>query len=74
LAKLSKAIRDGQQMAREAGKRIGRPEVPASIRRQIEVALASGCGVRPTAKRFGVAAATVVNIRQAMAQPLAEVA
>ena len=65
-SKLSQAIRHGQAKAVAAGKRIGRPEVPAVIQNRIRVALADGGGIRPTARRFKVSPAYVVNVRRAM--------
>jgi DNA invertase Pin-like site-specific DNA recombinase len=66
-AKLSQAIRNGQAKARQAGKRIGRPSIPACVRRRIEAALAEGGGIRPTARRFNVSPASVIAIRKEMA-------
>ncbi len=65
-AKLSQAIKAGQARALATGKRIGRPQVPPRIRDQIQACLADGGGVRPTARRFGVSPASVVNLRRAM--------
>jgi DNA invertase Pin-like site-specific DNA recombinase len=65
-AKLSDAIRLGISKARMAGKVIGRPTVPGHIRRTIQIALADGDGIRHTARRFGVSAASVINIRRMM--------
>ena len=62
-AKLSQAIRAGQQKAVAAGKKIGRPEVPAGVRARIQAALADGGGIRPVARRFGVSPSSVLNIR-----------
>jgi DNA invertase Pin-like site-specific DNA recombinase len=61
-AKLSQAIRGGQQNALAAGKRIGRPIVSPRIKDGIRDDLADGGGVRPTARRFGVSPASVINI------------
>jgi DNA invertase Pin-like site-specific DNA recombinase len=65
-AKVSQAIRVGQEKARRMGKILGRPRVPDHIRRHIQIAVADGGGVRPTARLFGVSPASVVNIRNAM--------
>ena len=65
-AKLSDAIRRGISRARAAGKVIGRPAVPDHVRRRIEVAIVDGGGIRPTARRFGVSPASVINIRRMM--------
>jgi len=70
-AKLSEAIRRGISKARMAGKVIGRPAVPDLVRRDIQIAVADGGGVRATARRFGVSPASVVNIRRAISEPLA---
>jgi DNA invertase Pin-like site-specific DNA recombinase len=64
--KLSRAIRIGQAKALTAGKTIGRPKVPAAVRDHIWACVAAGIGIRPTAKRFGVAPGTVVNIARSM--------
>ncbi len=65
-AKLSAAIRHGQAKAVAAGKRIGRPVVPARVKARIRVALIEGGGIRPTARRSGVSPAFVINVRNAM--------
>ena len=70
-AKLSRAIRDGQAKALAQGRKTGRPAVPPLIQAQIRAALAGGAGVRPTARRYAVSPASVVNIRRAMLEPLA---
>jgi DNA invertase Pin-like site-specific DNA recombinase len=66
-AKLSQAIRAGQARALAAGKRIGRPMIPTGILRRVQACLADGGGIRPTARRFNISPASVVNIRRAMA-------
>ena len=65
-ARRSEAIKRGISRARKAGKVIGRPAVPNHVRRQIQMALANGAGIRPTARRFRVSPGTVVNIRRMM--------
>lgn len=65
-AKLSQAIRKGQEKAVAAGKRVGRPIVPSWVRDRILAALAEGGGIRPTARRFNVSPASVINIRRSM--------
>jgi DNA invertase Pin-like site-specific DNA recombinase len=65
-AELSQAIRAGQMRARAAGKRIGRPIVPHRIQDRIRTILAAGGGIRPTARRFNVSPASVINIRRTM--------
>jgi DNA invertase Pin-like site-specific DNA recombinase len=65
-AKLSQAIRAGQMRARAAGKRIGRPIVPHRVQDRIRTILAAGGGIRPTARRFNVSPASVINIRRTM--------
>jgi DNA invertase Pin-like site-specific DNA recombinase len=67
-AKLSAAIRQGQEKARDAGKRIGRPAIPPRLAMRIRDALAQGGGIRPTARRYGVSPAWVVNIKRAMSE------
>jgi DNA invertase Pin-like site-specific DNA recombinase len=62
--KLSRAIRDGQLKALAQGRKAGRPAVPPRIQAQIWAALARGAGIRPTARRFGVSPASVINIRR----------
>lgn len=66
-AKLSEAIRSGQAKAVAAGKRIGRPMVPYRIQDRIRAALTNGGGIRPTARRYNVSPASVINIRRTMA-------
>jgi DNA invertase Pin-like site-specific DNA recombinase len=63
-AKLSAAIKAGQARALAAGKRIGRPMIPASVLIRVAACLAAGGGIRPTARRFNVSPATVINIRR----------
>ncbi len=65
-AKLSLAIKVGQLRAVAAGKKIGRPAVPPIIQSRIRDALVDGGGVRPTARRFKVSPAYVVNVRRTM--------
>jgi DNA invertase Pin-like site-specific DNA recombinase len=65
-AKLSQAIKRGQDRARATGKRIGRPSIPAGVRRRILAALAEGGGVRPTGRKFNVSPASVMTIKQSM--------
>jgi len=66
-SRLSQAFRRGQARARAGGKRIGRPPIPASVKRRILADLADGAGVRPTARRYGVSPASVVSLKQSMA-------
>ena len=73
-AKLSEAIRRGQEKARSKGRHIGRPPIPEQVRRRIVTDLGGGASIRGTARKFGVAPASVVNIRQAVAETLAEAA
>jgi DNA invertase Pin-like site-specific DNA recombinase len=65
-AKVSQAIKAGLEKARRTGKILGRPRVPDHIRGHIQIAVADGGGIRPTARMFGVSPATVVNIRKSM--------
>jgi DNA invertase Pin-like site-specific DNA recombinase len=63
-AKLSQAIRAGQARASAAGRRIGRPLIPPGILSRVAACLADGGGIRPTARRFNVSPASVINIRR----------
>jgi DNA invertase Pin-like site-specific DNA recombinase len=65
-AKLSAAIKAGQVRALAAGRRIGRPVIPAGVQGRVGACLAAGAGIRPTARRFNVSPASVINIRRAM--------
>jgi DNA invertase Pin-like site-specific DNA recombinase len=65
-AKLSAAIRNGQAKAVAAGKKIGRPVVPPRVKARIRSALTQGGGIRPTARRFNVSPALVINVRNLM--------
>jgi DNA invertase Pin-like site-specific DNA recombinase len=73
-AKLSQAIRRGQERARAAGKVIGRPAIPQAVLVRIRTSLASGGGIRPTAKKFNVSPASVVNVRRSMPETVAQAA
>jgi hypothetical protein len=66
-AMTSRAIRRGQDKARAAGARIGRPPIPPQVRRRIVADLSAGAGVRPTARKYRVAPASVVTIKKSMA-------
>ena len=68
--KLSRAIRAGQAKALAAGKTIGRPKVPAAVRDHIWACVAAGSGIRPTAHKFGVAPATVINVCRSISMSL----
>jgi DNA invertase Pin-like site-specific DNA recombinase len=63
-AKLSQAIKRGQK---RSVKHIGRPPIPPGVRRRIEAALTEGAGVRPTARKYRVAPASVITIKKSMA-------
>ena len=65
-ARLSEAIRGGQAKAVAAGKRIGRPIVPAGVEDRTQKALADGRGIRLTVRQFNVSPASVINIRRDM--------
>lgn len=65
-AKLSQAIRRGQAKAIDAGKSIGRPGISSGLQARIRMYLEQGSGIRPTAKRYGVSPATVINISRSM--------
>jgi DNA invertase Pin-like site-specific DNA recombinase len=64
-AKRSQAIRTGQARARQAGKMIGRPRIDRRVAAQVEAALRAGDGIRPTARKYGVAPSSVVNLGRA---------
>jgi DNA invertase Pin-like site-specific DNA recombinase len=61
-AKRSQAIRLGQERAAAAGKTIGRPKLGVKLGQRIAAAVAAGGGIRPTARKFGVSPATVINL------------
>ena len=63
-AKLSQAIRRGQERARAAGKVIGRPAIPQAVLIRIQACLSQGLGIRPTARRFNVSPASVVTAKR----------
>ncbi len=63
-AKLSAAIRRGQDRARASGKVIGRPAIPQGVWQRIMAELAAGGGIRPTARKFGVSPASVVTAKR----------
>jgi DNA invertase Pin-like site-specific DNA recombinase len=67
-AKLSAAIKAGQVVARAAGRRIGRPVIPPGLVSRIRASLEEGLGVRPTARRFNISPASVINIRRIMTE------
>jgi DNA invertase Pin-like site-specific DNA recombinase len=69
-AKLSQAIRAGQARALAAGKHIGRPMIPSRVMRRVVACLADGAGIRPTARRFNVSPASVINIRRTISAGL----
>ncbi len=64
-AKLSEAIRRGQA---KTDKRIGRPAIPRSVVIRIQACIAQGHGIRPTARKFNVSPASVINISRSMDQ------
>jgi DNA invertase Pin-like site-specific DNA recombinase len=63
-AKLSQAIRRGQERARAAGKIVGRPAIPQAVLISIQSCLQRGCGIRATARRFNVSPASVVTAKK----------
>jgi DNA invertase Pin-like site-specific DNA recombinase len=73
-AKLSEAIKIGQAKALAAGKRIGRPTIPPGVLTGIRACLVGGAGIRPTARRFNISPASVINIRRSMTEVGAEAA
>jgi DNA invertase Pin-like site-specific DNA recombinase len=58
-------VRAGLQRARKAGKRLGRPKVPAAKEAEIRQLLAAGNGILKTAKLAGVGSGTVQRVRNA---------
>jgi DNA invertase Pin-like site-specific DNA recombinase len=66
-AKKSAAIRYGQRRARAAGKYIGRPPIPTTVRQRVVADLSAGAGIRSTARRFKVSAGSVSAIRKSIA-------
>jgi putative DNA-invertase from lambdoid prophage Rac len=66
-SKRSQAIRRGQDRARKAGKHVGRPPIPANIRRRILAELAeTGGAIRATSRRYNVSPAFVVSVKKSM--------
>jgi DNA invertase Pin-like site-specific DNA recombinase len=70
-AKLSAAIKAGQAAS---GKRIGRPAIPRGVLIGIQACLLAGNGIRPTARRFNISPASVINIRRTMTEMVIEAA
>jgi DNA invertase Pin-like site-specific DNA recombinase len=58
-------VRAGLQRARKAGKRLGRPKVPAAKEAEIRRLLTAGNGILKTAKLAGVGSGTVQRVRNA---------
>ena len=58
----------GQRRAVLGGVRVGRPPLPAAIVREVRAALASGRGIRETARRCGTSPASVHRVKQGMAE------
>lgn len=65
-AKWGQAIQRAQHEAQLSGKHIGRPPIPPNVRHRVRQCLANGDGIRSTAKEFGIAPASVVNIRRSI--------
>jgi len=64
-AKIGQAIKRGQE---RSAKRIGRPAIPATVRRRIAATLAeTGGAIRATARRHNVSPAFVVSVKKSMA-------
>ncbi len=59
-------ILDGQQRARAAGVRIGRPPVPQSRLKRVQAALDAGAGVRAAGRLAGVSPTSVLRLRDEM--------
>jgi DNA invertase Pin-like site-specific DNA recombinase len=62
-AKLSAAIKAGQAAS---GKRIGRPPIPPGVLSRIRASLKEGLGIRPTARKLNVSAASVTTVARSM--------
>ena len=65
-AKRSEAIKRAQSLARAAGKHIGRPAIPETVRRRIAATLVEGGGTREAARRYKVSPAFVSSVRKSM--------
>jgi DNA invertase Pin-like site-specific DNA recombinase len=52
-------IRAGLKRAKEAGKRLGRPRIPAELQKRIQGHLRAGKGMLAIAKSLGVGTGTV---------------
>jgi DNA invertase Pin-like site-specific DNA recombinase len=67
-AMIAERVRAGLRRAKDEGKRLGRPRIPAELEKRIQTALherkRTGEGVRGIAKRFGVDPSTVQRIRR----------
>jgi len=59
--------RAGQLRARESGTVFGRPKIKPALIAKAQQSLASGAGVRPTARKLGISAARVAAEKRAMA-------
>lgn len=64
---ISERVRAGLARARAQGKRLGRPPLPATRRRRVRELLASGRGIRATARAAGVGVGTVQREAAAIA-------
>ena len=56
----------GQQRARAAGVRFGRPPIPVHLLQRVRDELTKGAGIRETARITGVSPAKVLRIKRAM--------
>lgn len=70
-AKRRQRARAGQEKARKEGRHIGRPPIPDDVVEQVRAAVAAGHGIRPTARKFGIGAASVVRIASGEVPPAA---
>jgi DNA invertase Pin-like site-specific DNA recombinase len=68
-------IRAGLKRAREAGKKLGRPPIPAELEKRIQSHLRAGKGMLAIAKDLGVGGGTVQRIAREMevARPFGDV-
>lgn len=66
---ISNRVRAGQQRARAAGVRFGRPPIPPMDIRKVEARLQQGQSIRVIAKATGISTASVMRVKRSMAEP-----
>jgi DNA invertase Pin-like site-specific DNA recombinase len=59
-------VRAGLKRAKEAGKRLGRPRIPAELQKRIQGQLRAGKGMLAIAKDLGAGTGTVQRIAREM--------